>query len=426
MSKGNFSFDKNKCVGCHACVVGCFNENGLQYQNTWRNIYTTNATKLPSIPLFHLSLACNHCDDAPCMAHCPALAYERNSITYAVIHLADSCMGCKYCVWNCPYDAPKFNPAIGIVEKCNFCSPRQENGLEPACVMACPTGALDFFLSPGNESANEQKLPVQRNPKPAIRIVELRKESAPEMDLNLFKSIETAEKSGKRHFVGALHEWPLLAFTFILSALVALSVAGVGHQSAEWLKLVMVIAGFAGAMLSMMHLGKKTRMWRAVLNLKNSWLSREIFFFSLYFVAMITDFYFFNLHYYLVLIPGILTLFSIDMLYKPVQQKWRVPWHSGQTIFIALSLAFLFLLMPWYILGLWIFRVGLQLYFIVKNPLNLVKKSLIFVRWGLVDLAMIFYYFDLSMVWIIAIVMVSEFLDRILFYEDLELDSMSK
>jgi DMSO reductase anchor subunit len=244
--------------------------------------------------------------------------------------------------------------------------------------------------------------------------------------LNLFKSIETAEKSGKRHFVGALHEWPLLAFTFILSALVALSVAGVGHQSAEWLKLVMVIAGFAGAMLSMMHLGKKTRMWRAVLNLKNSWLSREIFFFSLYFVAMITDFYFFNLHYYLVLIPGILTLFSIDMLYKPVQQKWRVPWHSGQTIFIALSLAFLFLLMPWYILGLWIFRVGLQLYFIVKNPLNLVKKSLIFVRWGLVDLAMIFYYFDLSMVWIIAIVMVSEFLDRILFYEDLELDSMSK
>ncbi|HKK80676.1 MAG TPA: 4Fe-4S dicluster domain-containing protein, partial [Prolixibacteraceae bacterium] len=126
MEKNIFIYDYNKCVGCHACVVACTNENGFQSPETWRNIHSSNSIHYPQLPLFYLSLACNHCDDAPCLQNCPAHAYSRDEKTGAVIHHPEKCMGCKYCTWACPYDAPKFNPKEGIIEKCTFCNHRIE------------------------------------------------------------------------------------------------------------------------------------------------------------------------------------------------------------------------------------------------------------------------------------------------------------
>ncbi|HAN79033.1 MAG TPA: 4Fe-4S ferredoxin, partial [Bacteroidales bacterium] len=77
----SFVFDTNKCVGCHACAVACSIENGGKAQINWREIQTYNRIKHPDLPLFHFSLACNHCEEAPCMKACPALAYSRNSET---------------------------------------------------------------------------------------------------------------------------------------------------------------------------------------------------------------------------------------------------------------------------------------------------------------------------------------------------------
>ncbi len=70
------------------------------------------------------------------MKNCPALAYTRDKETGAIIHHAEACIGCKYCTWTCPYDAPKFNEATKIVEKCNFCVDRISDGKQPACAQA--------------------------------------------------------------------------------------------------------------------------------------------------------------------------------------------------------------------------------------------------------------------------------------------------
>ena len=72
-----FIFDINKCTGCQACQIACVIENELEPERSWRQMFTFNKQRLPDIPLFHLSLACNHCLDAPCMKYCPALAYLR-------------------------------------------------------------------------------------------------------------------------------------------------------------------------------------------------------------------------------------------------------------------------------------------------------------------------------------------------------------
>ena len=84
------------------------------------------------------------------MENCPALAYTRDKKTGAVILHAEKCIGCKYCTWACPYDAPKFNPKTRIIEKCTFCNHRILDTLKPACANLCPTGALDFIEMPDN------------------------------------------------------------------------------------------------------------------------------------------------------------------------------------------------------------------------------------------------------------------------------------
>ena len=137
-----FVFDINKCTGCQACSIACEIENELEPGADWRQVTTFNERHVPGVLSFHLSVACNHCVDPPCMKNCPALAYSKDAVTGAVTVDPDLCIGCRYCTWACPYDAPRFNTASGVVEKCTFCQHRLEDGLEPACVTSCPTGAL--------------------------------------------------------------------------------------------------------------------------------------------------------------------------------------------------------------------------------------------------------------------------------------------
>ncbi len=154
-----FTLDLDRCTGCSACAIACRSENLVDAQIDWRRIHTFNEQNLPEAAVFHYSLACNHCLDPACLYGCPANAYSKDPSTGAVLIDDDSCIGCRYCTWVCPYGAPQFNPASGIVEKCTFCSHRLVEGLQPACVESCPVDALGFVERGSPDGASPPGFP---------------------------------------------------------------------------------------------------------------------------------------------------------------------------------------------------------------------------------------------------------------------------
>jgi len=123
--------------------------------------------------------------------------------------------------------------------------------------------------------------------------------------------------------------------------------------------------------LTTVHLGKKMKTYRALLNLANSWLSREILFFIFFLMSVLSDILIGEVTGAIILINGILLLISIDFLYLPVQWKWKLNIHSGQVIFIALSLWLFLSDMVYVFLFLSIFRV---LLLIIRKRKNITQS----------------------------------------------------
>jgi anaerobic dimethyl sulfoxide reductase subunit B (iron-sulfur subunit) len=115
-------------------------ELGLE-PRAWRQVFAVETGSADTARIRYVSLACMHCEDAPCLVACPAGAIGRDPATGAVVVTADLCIGCHSCSIACPFGVPRFGPD-GIMQKCHLCSVRVEHGLEPACVRVCPTKAL--------------------------------------------------------------------------------------------------------------------------------------------------------------------------------------------------------------------------------------------------------------------------------------------
>ena len=324
-----FVIDVARCTGCQACEVACAVENQLEPGTSWRTVHTFNEPRYPGVPLFHLSLACNHCLDAPCMEHCPALAYSKDATSGAVTIDPAKCMGCKYCAWACPYDAPRFDAERGIVTKCTFCNHRQAEGLEPACVAQCPTGALqitDLDTAPG--TADIAGFP-RTGVGPAVHFLPLPGDRPyPEMSApaSAVPVIATPKPPSK---ITLKSEWPLVVFTLLASILVGLMAADTGINA-----FTFALLAVTGMGLSTLHLGRKMRAWRSVLNWRRSWLSREIILFSMF--AGLSCIYLLAgkavpaLHG-LVTTIGFAALFAIDAVYW-VTRTPRLRLHSAQTL----------------------------------------------------------------------------------------------
>ena len=144
--------DLSLCIGCNACTVACKQENGVPLTkfNTWIesfDVEQSGKTRRANVPKL-----CNHCDDAPCVRVCPTAATYRNEDGVVVVD-HERCIGCKYCMAACPYSVRWADDATGEVSKCTFCYHRTSEGLLPACVSTCVTGARVFgdINDPGSD-----------------------------------------------------------------------------------------------------------------------------------------------------------------------------------------------------------------------------------------------------------------------------------
>lgn len=170
--------DTSKCMGCRGCETACKQWNDLKHDfkgdlagekfeflpyngtyqtktdfahQTWNIVNMEEmATDDGGVKWLFGKRQCMHCTEAACIMVCPVDAIYRTP--EGIVYLdADICIGCGYCVQNCPFNVPKLDyrqKGIGVWEKkatkCNFCADRVQNGLTPACHKACPTGAVQF------------------------------------------------------------------------------------------------------------------------------------------------------------------------------------------------------------------------------------------------------------------------------------------
>jgi formate dehydrogenase iron-sulfur subunit len=155
--------DTTTCIGCKACEVACLEWNSLTYSDTtFQNSYQTmpetswnfwNLIKFNeyepegdggNLMLLMRKDQCMHCEEPGCLIACPsdgAIVQYANGI---VDFQQDECIGCGYCITGCPFNIPKMSPKSQKVFKCTLCVDRVAEGLEPACIKACPTGCLHF------------------------------------------------------------------------------------------------------------------------------------------------------------------------------------------------------------------------------------------------------------------------------------------
>ena len=175
-----FAISLSVCNGNRACVHACVAENNQGRDPAIQYIRVIELDKgvlnlekgdqyydgdVPKDGKFYLPMQCNQCENPPCVTVCPTEATWKERDGIVVIDY-DWCIGCRYCMAACPYEARRFNfakPQLarnelnpnqgylsnrprprGVVEKCHFCLHRTRKGALPACAEACPTGARTF------------------------------------------------------------------------------------------------------------------------------------------------------------------------------------------------------------------------------------------------------------------------------------------
>jgi len=140
MTKYAYYVDLGICAGCEACTVACQNVNGLDYDMRYTKISRHMQGTYPNVTSMFVVNQCLHCDDPACASVCPTGATYKTSEGPVKVDY-DKCIGCKYCMTACPYEARTFDEEANVVRKCSLCYDRMAQGEQPACVQTCLTGA---------------------------------------------------------------------------------------------------------------------------------------------------------------------------------------------------------------------------------------------------------------------------------------------
>jgi formate dehydrogenase iron-sulfur subunit len=282
----SFEVDLDRCTGCKACVSACHSLNGLEENETWRDVGLIVGELEGQAYQQNVTTACHHCLDPGCLEGCPVMAYQKEAETGIVRHLDDQCIGCQYCTMKCPYDVPKYSGRLGIVRKCDLCHDRLAAGEAPGCVQACPHEAIRIRIVDQEEiarqaTANGRMLPGafdSNYTKPATRF--LSKKTIP----------ANAEAANAHTLALQPAHWPLIVMLVLTQAavgvyttLTGMELLGIEHVSR--IKLPLALFGFGllnlGLAVAGLHLGRPLGAWRFFLGLRTSWMSREILAFGL-------------------------------------------------------------------------------------------------------------------------------------------------
>jgi len=414
MAEG-FIFNHNNCVACGACSAACVLEN--KWTISPRTVYTYNSPVLPAFPVLNLSLACSHCKTALCLEGCPSSAYYRETVTGAVVIDDTKCIGCRYCQWNCPYDAPKYSPEDRVIGKCNLCYLRVKDGWMPACSTACPTGALAYGSLIRQEASErvawfpdkglEPFVELKGSSRSPLRIIP-ESRFDPEPDL-ILKKAALIDK-----------EWSLIAFSFLTALSVARLISSlVEGNFPDPLQFLLLIV-FA-ALFSLLHLGKKNRAWRAALNLRSSPLSREIGLFILYSVSAVSILLY-QLPVLLIVtsVTGLFLLIAVDAVYIFADNRKAVFLHSGQTFLSALLMVSFFtgIILPFIFIAT--IRLTASVWRLKSDRTEHLKFVMRFFRCALLIISGISMITKISYpeTGVIILFLSGELLDRMLFYID--------
>ncbi len=348
-----FHFNASNCIACHACESACSEKNDLAPHMAYRRVGSIEGGCYPDVTRINISMACNHCEDPVCLKGCPTRAYTKYLEYGAVLQDPEICFGCGYCTWVCPYNAPQLDTEKGQVQKCNMCIDRLEVGLQPACVDACLGNALDFgVIEDIPKKQQEAKLTIPSFTDPSISRPNIRfqlntempdtfhrlddvpldyeqdkgpstvKESFDQGEKNQYrvkeKTAPPSEGMGWKKLRS--REDPLVLFTlisqFVVGAFLMLFLMPYVNTSAAELfsfenhplalglmLLTLVVLQTFGLALSTLHLGKPQYFYRAMNNLRHSWVSREI--------AMMGGFY------SLLTAFGLMTIFPVTLSWLP-------------------------------------------------------------------------------------------------------------
>jgi DMSO reductase iron-sulfur subunit len=305
-----FFFTADNCIGCHACESACSEKNDNPAHLAFRSVGYVEGGTYPDYQRMNISMACNHCDDPVCLKGCPTRAYTKHAEYGAVLQDPETCFGCGYCTWVCPYNAPQLDPVKGQVSKCNMCVDRLEVGLKPACVSACVGNALDFGViedTPENRTQCKTSIPGFPDPEithPNIRFQQTK--SLPNemtrtdsMPVKYHKGTDGNFKPVVDQKAGKAKQWnlaklnsrenPLVLFTLFaqaaygvflvpfLGALLGIETLVSFTQSTMFLPLTVIslmMTAFA-LLMSVTHLGKPMRFYRGFNNLRYSPMARE-------------------------------------------------------------------------------------------------------------------------------------------------------
>ncbi len=276
-----FHFDMTKCIGCKCCVVACNEQNGNPAAITWRRVAEIEGGWYPQTTRAYLSMGCNHCLEPTCLTGCPVDAYTKDPATGIVLHSADACIGCQYCTWNCSYGVPQYNPERGVVGKCDLCHSRLALGQAPACVSACPTGAIQVELVKMNDWRAVTAAAA------AVTGAPIGDQSASTTRVTLPASLPPNAQAVDLMRLGpAEPHWPLIVMTVFtqlsvgaLATIWLLQLLGVSTRLGMTAVTALVVGAVAlGA--STLHLGRPVYAYRALKMWRRSWLSREVALFT--------------------------------------------------------------------------------------------------------------------------------------------------